>query len=123
MTVEFAAVERTFLESGKAALMTVFRNDGLFDTSNVEFAGGRIVTYDKSARSAAMRHIDYGLGVFRASVFGGVAEGESADLATLYQKLLRRGDLAAFEVNERFYEIGTVSGIADTGNFLAERGL
>lgn len=123
LTVEFAAVERTFLESGKAALMTVFRNDGLFDTSNVEFAGGRIVTYDKTARTAAMRHIDYGLGVFRASVFEGLAEGESAGLATLYQDLLRRGDLAAYEVNERFYEIGTVSGIEDTGNFLAERGL
>lgn len=123
MTVRFADVEKTFLESGKEALMTVYRNEGLFDTSNVEFAGGRIVAYDKKTRTAAMRHIDYGLGVFRASVFAGLAEGASGDLATIYQDALRRGELAAFEVKERFYEIGTLSGIEDTGKFLSERGL
>lgn len=123
LTVPFDAVERTFLASGKQALMTVYRNEGLFDTSNVEFTGGRIVTYDKKARTEAMRHIDYGLGVFRAEVFGGLAEGESGDLAALYQNILRRGELAAYEVAERFYEIGTVAGIEDTSRFLAERGL
>lgn len=123
LTVPFAAVEETFLASGKEALMTVYRNEGLFDTSNVEFAGARIVSYDKKARTAAMRHIDYGLGVFQARVFSRLAEGEVCDLATLFQDVLRRGELAAFEVRERFYEIGTVEGIRDTEAFLTERGL
>jgi NDP-sugar pyrophosphorylase family protein len=123
LTVPFGAVEETFLKSGQQALMTVYRNEGLFDTSNVEFAGGRIVTYDKKARTAAMQHIDYGLGAFQASVFAGLAEGESHDLATLYQDVLRRGELAAYEVQDRFYEIGTPDGIRDTEAFLTERGL
>ena len=123
LTADFADVEKTFLASGKQALMTVYRNEGLFDTSNVEFNDGRIIAYDKKALTDRMRHIDYGLGAFRASVFSGLAEGESCDLASLYQDVLRRGELAAYEVSERFYEIGTVSGIVDTGNFLAERGL
>jgi NDP-sugar pyrophosphorylase family protein len=123
LTVPFGDVGRTFAESGKEALMTVYRNEGLFDTSNVEFAGGRIVTYDKKARTAAMQHIDYGLGVFRASVFAGLTEGEACDMATLYQDVLRRGELAAYEVSERFYEIGTVEGIRDTEAYLTERGL
>ena len=67
--------------------------------------------------------VDYGLGVFKATVFAGLAEGERCDLATLYQDVLRRNELAAYEVDERFYEIGTVSGIEDTSRFLAERGL
>jgi len=123
LTANFSAVERTFLDSGKEALMTVYRNEGQFDTSNVEYSGGRIVTYDKRSPTESMRHIDYGLGVFRPAVFAGLAEGEMADLATLYQEVLRRGQLEAFEVSERFYEIGTVSGIEDTCKFLAERGL
>jgi len=123
LTVPFADVEKTFLASGKEALMTVYRNEGLFDTSNVEFAGGRIVAYDKKTRTMAMRHIDYGLGVFRASMFAGLAEGQVCDLATLYQDALRREELAAYEVRERFYEIGTVEGIRDTEAFLRERGL
>ena len=43
--------------------------------------------------------------------------------AAFYRDVLRRGDLAAYEVHERFYEIGTLSGIEDTGRFLTERGL
>ena len=56
-----------FEESGKEALMTVYRNEGLFDTSNVEFAGGRLIGYDKANRTPRMQHIDYGLGVFRSA--------------------------------------------------------
>jgi NDP-sugar pyrophosphorylase family protein len=81
------------------------------------------VTYDKKARTAAMQHIDYGLGAFQASVFAELAEGETHDLAALYQDVLRRGELAAYEVHDRFYEIGTPEGIRDTEAFLTERGL
>jgi len=99
-------------------LMTVYRNEGLFDTSNVEFAGGRIAAYDKANRTAAMRHIDYGLGAFRRAAFDDVPEGVPYDLAAVYQGLLRRGQLAAWESPERFYEIGSVEGIADLEEFL-----
>ena len=123
LTVPFPAVQQHFLDSAKSALMTVYRNDGLFDTSNVEFANGEILVYDKKARTPAMCHIDYGLGVFHASAFQSLPEGQPSDLAALYQDVLLRGQLAAFEVNERFYEIGTPAGIADTCNYLAQRGL
>lgn len=123
LTVPFAPVEQHFLASGRDALMTVFRNDGLFDTSNVEFADGRILAYDKKALTPAMRHIDYGLGLFRASLFSALPEGQPADLASLYQDALRRNQLEAFEVFERFYEIGTPAGIADTEQFLAHQGV
>ena len=123
LTVPFTPVEHHFLASGRDALMTVFRNDDLFDTSNVEFADGRILAYDKRALTPAMRHIDYGLGLFRASLFAALPEDQPADLAAVYQDALRRNQLAAFEVFERFYEIGTPAGIADTERFLAQRGV
>ena len=49
--------------------MTVYRNEGQFDTSNVEFENGRIVRYDKKVPTAKMHHIDWGLGVFQSSAF------------------------------------------------------
>lgn len=118
---DFAAVEQRFRESGRSGLMTVFRNDGLFDASNVEFADGRIVGYDKRQRTAAMRHIDWGLGVFRAQAFAGYPPGQSLDLARVYQDLLAAGDLAAFEVHARFYEMGSPEGLADTERYLRSR--
>jgi len=115
---DYSAVAHAFFERGKCGLMTVFRNEGHFDASNVEFHEGRIVRYDKKNAIPAMRHIDYGLGVFRADVFAGLPNGPSCDLATVYQSLLSAGDLAAFEVPERFYEIGSLSGLAETAEYL-----
>jgi MurNAc alpha-1-phosphate uridylyltransferase len=116
---DYASVERTFLASKMAALMTIFPNSDRWDTSNVEFSGGRIRAYDKVNRTAAMRHIDYGLGVFRRDVFEALPEGQPVDLASVYRDLVRRRELMAYEVPTRFYEIGSPEGIRELAEFLA----
>jgi NDP-sugar pyrophosphorylase family protein len=110
---DYAQAEMAFLQSGKTGLMTVFRNDGRWDRSNVEFAGGRIVAYDKKNPTPRMHYIDYGLGVFKKQAFDGLAAGSAYDLAMLYQDLLTQGDLAALEIYERFYEIGSLAGLEE----------
>ena len=112
---DYPAVEQAFLASTKLALMTVFHNQGRWDSSNVEFDGGQILAYDKKHRTPRMRHIDYGLGAFRAEAFDSPAE----DLASVYQDLLRRGQLAGFEVSQRFYEIGSFEGLQGLEEFLS----
>jgi NDP-sugar pyrophosphorylase family protein len=116
---DYGDAARTFLESGKSGLMSVFRNDGRWDSSNVEYAEGCILAYDKANRTPRMRHIDYGLGVFRRRAFDAVPRDQPCDLATVYQDLLRRGDLAAWEALERFYEIGSLEGIRELTEFLS----
>jgi NDP-sugar pyrophosphorylase family protein len=118
---DYRAVQGAFLASGKLGLMTVFRNEGSWDTSNVDFQDGRIIAYDKTNRTARMRWIDYGLGVFRSLAFARVPEGEPYDLVAVYQDLLRQGDLAGFEIKERFYEIGSFAGLKATASFLERR--
>jgi NDP-sugar pyrophosphorylase family protein len=118
---DYAAVQRAFEAAGKLALMTVFRNEGQWDTSNVEFRDGRIIAYDKAARTPAMRHIDYGLSVWDRRAFDVVPESGPCDLAVVSQQMLGRGELAGFEVAERFYEIGSVAGLTETQEHLAGR--
>jgi NDP-sugar pyrophosphorylase family protein len=115
---DYAAGLAVFRDSGKLGLMSVYRNRGLWDTSNVEFTGGRIVAYDKANRTPSMHHIDYGLGAFQRAAFDGVPPDRPYDLATLYQDLLRRDELAAWESPDRFYEIGSPEGIRDLTEFL-----
>src|SRR5579885_540812 len=118
---DYAAIARRFQQSGKQGLMTVFRNDDQWDRSNVELGpDGSIRVYDKRNRTAAMKHIDYGLGLFRAAAFDHVPGEEPADLAALYQQLLGEGQLAAYEVPERFYEVGSFEGIRELERRLAE---
>jgi NDP-sugar pyrophosphorylase family protein len=115
---DYAAAIETFRRCGKAGLMSVYRNRGLWDTSNVEFAGGRILAYDKANRTPAMHYIDYGLGVFQRAAFDAVPGERAYDLAAVYQDLLRRGELTAWESGERFYEIGSLEGIRDLTEYL-----
>ncbi len=116
---EYRAAIDSFLDSGKQGLMTVYRNEGRWDTSNVEFDGTQVLAYDKKNRTERMQHIDYGLGAFQKSAFDQVPESGSFDLADVYKDLLAARQLAAFEVTERFYEIGSFAGIRDLETYLA----
>lgn len=119
---DYASVWRAFLAGGKPALMTVYGNEGRHDASNVVFAGGEILAYDKKKWLPDMRHIDYGLGALSAAALAGVEEGAFADLADLYRKLLADGLLAGCEVRERFYEIGSFAGLEELSALLAGQG-
>lgn len=118
---DYAAIARAYTSSGKSGLMTVCRNDNRWDRSNVLFAGGRIVSYNKEQQTEDMRHIDYGLGVLRASAFRGFPVSEPFELASVYRRLLAADDLAAFEVPGRFYEIGSPAGLAETRAYLSKK--
>jgi NDP-sugar pyrophosphorylase family protein len=119
----FSLVERAYRASGKPGLMTVFRNENQWDRSNVQFEGERIVRYGKTGANDQMRHIDYGLGVLTPGAFTPWAEvTEAFDLADVYRGLIERGELAGHEVHERFYEIGSVEGLAETRALLANSG-
>jgi MurNAc alpha-1-phosphate uridylyltransferase len=117
----FAQVQRAFERCGRAALMTVLRNDNRWDRSNVAFREGGRIDYDKSARGTGMTHIDFGLSVLASTVFAPYVDHRAIDLADIHRELSRQGALAAFEVAQRFYEIGSPRGLRDTESFLSQR--
>jgi len=153
---DYGAVQRAFLASGRPALMTVYRNEGQWDSSNVEMAessgqwsgvGGQSLTtdhrapttgspdaggsearaaqgviraYSKKEKSPRMRHIDYGLGLLTAAALDGTPAHEPSDLADVYQRLVVSGQLAALEIPERFYEIGSFQGLEELSRLLEE---
>jgi NDP-sugar pyrophosphorylase family protein len=124
LPVDFGAVFAAFRASGKPALMTVFANHSRWDTSNVIFDGRDLVLYDKHHRTrpaADFAFIDYGLmGFSRDLVAAEVPAAGKADLADLLHALSMRGDLAGFEVRERFYEIGSPAGLQDFDHWLKD---
>ena len=117
LPVEFGPIWRSFQSSGQPALMTVLRNEGRWDRSNVIYQPGRVILYDKAA-APGMQYIDYGLSCFRRDVLDEVT---ATDLSVLFHDLCVGGRLAAYEVHERFYEIGSPSGLRDFEHYLATR--
>ena len=101
-----------------SGLMTVYRNQSQWDISNVEMVDGKILDYDKKKKTPRMLYIDYGLGLFQPKVFLPLAEGQPIDLANIYQRLVSTQELLAYEVKQRFYEIGSFEGLRELGELL-----
>lgn len=118
LACDYRVVEHAFMTSGRQAMLTVFRNHDRWDRSNVLCLDGRIVKYSKTHRTPGMRHIDYGLAAMRPEALLEYPESGALDLARVYEDLVARDALAAYEVSTRFYEIGTPSGLADTKRHL-----
>jgi NDP-sugar pyrophosphorylase family protein len=118
LTEPIEPVWRSFLDSGRPALMTVFRNQNRWGASNVEFRKGMVVRYDKRHPSPAMHYIDYGLDAVDASVLAHWSV-PAFDLADVWAGLADYSLLAGYETSERFYEIGTLAGIRDTESVVA----
>lgn len=120
LEIDYAAVQAAYRERAKPALMTVFRNEGQWDTSNVLFDGAKILRYDKRNPAADMKYIDYGLGILSSELLKHRGN-EAFDLADVYAELVDGGRLAGFEATKRFYEIGTPSGLALAEGHLQEK--
>jgi NDP-sugar pyrophosphorylase family protein len=124
LQIDPAAVMRASEESGRPALMTVFENLGSWDTSNVVYAGGSVLRYEKGLAPVPpeMRWIDYGLSVFtRDLIEQRVPVGAPSDLAVLCSALARSGELAGFEARHRFHEIGSPAGLGELDLLLRAR--
>lgn len=119
LNTDFEVINEYFFRQNKPSLMTVYRNMGNWDSSNVVFARGEILAYDKRNKTPDMQHIDYGLGILSHVCFDEFRERDVFDLAEVYSLMLLKKQLAGFEVHERFYEIGSFEGLKETGEYIS----
>jgi MurNAc alpha-1-phosphate uridylyltransferase len=121
LDIDYNAVIERFYDEGLPVLMTIYRNQNAFDSSNILMKGGRILKYDKKSRDPAMEYIDYGLVVVRKKVFDPYPANEPFDLSHVLSRMVDSGQVAIFEADQRFYEIGSTSGIKETEDYIRTR--
>lgn len=121
MDIDYPAVLDFFARRDALGLMTVIRNEDRWDRSNVLFEDGRLLRYNKKAPTREMKHIDYGVALLLRPVIERVPAGRPVDLADVYQDLVAEGRMVGYPVTQRFYEIGTPSGLEETRAYLAGR--
>ncbi len=115
LAVDHLAVARAHTSSGLRALMTVLENENNYAPSNALIDGRLVVAYGKTPLPQNARWIDYGLLVFERAA---IELSTDADLEPVLTRLADERQLAAFEVDERFYEIGDEAGLAETIEFV-----
>jgi NDP-sugar pyrophosphorylase family protein len=123
LPIAYRPVWTAFADQGLPALMTVLENRDRWDVSNARLsADGRVVYRKGSGQQYGMTHIDYGLSVLAtATVLDRIPGDTVVDLADVFAEMSDRGELAGYEVRERFYEIGSADGMDDLERLLSER--
>lgn len=123
LMLDFHAASSFFRSANKLALMTVYRNNDHFDQSNTSVMGDLVTRYSKKDKTPDMVYIDYGASMFHREVLQMIPEKISSSLEDLFPRLIARGELVAFEVTNRFYEIGSVQGLREFTQFVRDGGL
>lgn len=118
LDTDFLPIAKFFLSQDKQGLMTVFRNENNWDTSNIVYDNGKIIKYDKDEIAPEMHYIDYGLSLLRSDCLANKDGTSSWDLADLYKELIAKGEMLGYEVKERFFETGSFSGLEETRRHL-----
>ncbi len=94
-------------------VMTVFRNNGKWDKSNVRTKGEWVLQYEKTGGAEQFDCIDYGAIALRRDVIAALPVGKPIGLDTIQHDLAKLGLLRAFSAQERFFEIGSPEGLID----------
>jgi NDP-sugar pyrophosphorylase family protein len=118
LEIDYQAIYSKFLQMGKLGLMTVVKNEDEFMPNNVEILDGLVIKYDKK-KPNDFRYVDYGLSAFKKSVLDLFPKNRNLDLSELNKKLISTNNLAVYEVQEKFYEIGSIQGIKDFEKYLS----
>lgn len=123
LMIDYREVMRYFRRFDRLGLMVVWRNVDRFERSNVMVEGNLVTVYNKDQKSPGMVYINYGLSVLRKEALAFVPPGRPFSQEDFYQILIDQGELLAFEVRQRFYEIGSPEGLEEFGMLIASGGV
>jgi NDP-sugar pyrophosphorylase family protein len=99
-------------------VMSVFKNEGKWDASNVVTDGTWVDAYEKGTKDPKFDHIDYGAIALRRECVAAHPAGETWGLDALQRDLARKRRLRAYVANDRFFEIGSPEGLAQLNGYL-----
>ena len=115
--LDFPKMMSYFTSQNKLGLDTVFKNNDSYDKSNIVVKNNLVAKYSKVEKTKDMVYIDYGAAIFRKEVLRLIPENRFSTLEDIFIRLIEMEQLLAFEVAERFYEIGSPRGLRDFEEF------
>jgi NDP-sugar pyrophosphorylase family protein len=118
--IDFKDMLSSLQKDNKLGAMSVYQNHNQFDKSNTAVAEGRVIFYSKE-NWENLKYIDYGVNLFRKEVLNLIPEAGPYSMGTLFNQLIDRQELLAYEVTKRFYEIGSINGLNEFTEFVKGR--
>jgi len=99
-----------FKKSGKSALATVMRQHDGTSENNCDVRNGMVVRYKKGMPAGTFEYIEYGLLFFKKQALLNY-QCKSFPTDAILLDLIAKRQLAAFETNKPYYEVGSTEGL------------
>ena len=116
--LDFGLAMSYFKSQQKLALMTVYQNYDRYHRSNTVVEGNLVKKFSQKEKTEGMVYIEYGVNIFKKKVLELIPEKQPYSLDDLFPRLIAEAELLAFEVKERFYEIGSPQGLREFEEYI-----
>jgi NDP-sugar pyrophosphorylase family protein len=121
--LDFSAIASYFKSFDKLGLMAVYKNYDQYDTSNVVIGNNLVKKYSKKRKTKDMVYIDYGASILRKRALELVPSGQVYSLEELFDQMIKQEELLAYEVKQRFYQIGSPEGLEEFQEYISQRSM
>jgi NDP-sugar pyrophosphorylase family protein len=117
-TLDYRGMMDALREQEELAVMAVYKNDGRLGRRDVVVDDGFVAVYDKMRSSPGMEWTNFGVTAMKKEALSSVKRGRVYDEMSFYGSLVKSRQLRAFEVGERFYEIGSDASLKEFERFI-----
>ena len=111
LDIKFNKVAKKIINSKKDGLMTIIKSSLVKDHNpNLSVINNQIIAYKKNSKNINFKFIDYGLIVLKKKILANFKKKyrkNKFDLNNIIKSMIVTKDLASYNVNNRFYTIGT----------------
>ena len=121
LLLDYQDIWKTFFKTRCDGLMVIYKNNNQRVKSNVVAKSGKVVLYDKWHSHPGMSYIDNGLSVFNKILLDEIPPQTVFLVEKVFEKWSKEGKLAAYETGQRFYEIGSPSGLKEFEAFVSSQ--
>jgi NDP-sugar pyrophosphorylase family protein len=119
LRADYRSMMSALVDSGRLGVMAVLENHNEYGRSDVAVGGGRVVRYDKKV--GRMDWVNFGISALGKRALALIPTGRACGEEEFYGELIKREELLAFPVAERFYEIGTPASLKEFEGFISRQ--
>lgn len=119
LTCDYQKVATFRRQENRLGLMTTFHNRNEIEPSRIITEGDFVKKYQKDPPPKGADYAEYGLNILPKSIISQVP-GAVFPISRYFDILAESQELLAYDIGERFYEIGSHEGLATLSNKLSE---
>ncbi|MDA4112345.1 MAG: sugar phosphate nucleotidyltransferase [Thaumarchaeota archaeon] len=119
LRAEYAGAMKQFLRAGKLGMMLAYENHNRYGRSDLAIKDGFVTRYDKQHQTPDMVWINYGISILRRETLKSIPSDQKYDEEQFYGELIKKNELLAFVVKDRFFEIGTGPALKEFESFIS----